>query len=256
MESTRSADRTVKATETTFAILEAINESNGIRLTDLAETLEKPKSTIHRYLRTLIDLEYLVREDGEYYVSLRFLDIGWSARTRKEGYRKAKTKVKELADETNERAQFIVEEHGRAVYVHRETGDYAVQTDPGIGKRIDLHATSAGKAVISNWPDERIEAYVNHWGLPALTVNTITDREKLMAEVETIRDVGYSVNREENIEGLKAVGAAVNGPDGEVLGALSVSGPANRMKGNWFEDELPDILMGFANEMELNLKYS
>lgn len=256
METPSETGRTVKATETTFAILETINEADGIRLTDIAEVLDMPKSTVHRYLWTLLQWEYLAKEGDEFHISHRFISFGWNARTRKEGYQMAKTKVEELAEDTDERAQFIVEEHGKAVYVHRQTGDHAVLTDSGIGKRINLHGTSAGKAIMAEWSDDRIAEYVDTHGLPDITSETITNRETLMEEIETIREQGYSVNREENIEGLNAVGAAVNGPDDEVLGALSVSGPTNRLKGDWFENDLPDMLMGFANEIELNLKYS
>lgn len=64
------------------------------------------------------------------------------------------------------------------------------------------------------------------------------------------------MNTQENIEGLRAMGVAVSGPEGDVIGAFSVSGPLNRMKGEWFENELPDRLRGIANEIELNLRYS
>lgn len=256
METTAESGRRVKAALTTFEILETLNDADGLRLTELADELDMAKSTVHRYLQTLHAGEYVVKEDDEYYVSLRFLDFGWNARSRKEGYRMAKSKVAELAEATEERAQFIVEEHGKAVFVYREAGNHAVQTDPGIGKRIDLHATSAGKAIMAQWPDERVHEYVQRSGLPDVTSKTITDEQTLMAELEEVRESGYSVNREENIDGLHAAGVAVVAPDESALGALSVSGPTNRMKGEWFEEELPDMLMGFANEIELNLKYS
>lgn len=251
-----TAGRTVQATETTFAILETINGTDGIRLTQLADELDMAKSTVHRYLQTMLEAEYLVREGQHYHVGLRFLDLGWNARNRREGYRMAETKVAELAAQTDERAQFIVEEHGQAVYVHREIGDHAVQTDPGIGKRISLHATAAGKAIMAEWTDDRVADYVERSGLPAITGNTITETDVLFEELEEIRERGFSVNRGENIAGLRAVGAAVIGPEDGILGALSVSGPSNRMKGEWFDSELPDQLMGFANEIQLNLKYS
>lgn len=256
MEAPDKPIRTVQAAETTFTILETVNEAEGIRLTELADELDMAKSTVHRYLQTLLGREYLVKEGDGYHVSLRFLDFGENARNREEGYQMARVKVSELAKETSERAQFIVEEHGKAVYVHRKAGSHAVQTDPGIGKRVDLHATSAGKSIIAEWPDEKIYDYVERWGLPALTSNTITDQGSLLAEIEEIRDRGYSVNNQENIDGLCAVGVSVCHTEDDVLGALSVSGPTNRMKGEWFEHELPDMLMGFASEIELNLKYS
>ncbi|MFB6142205.1 MAG: IclR family transcriptional regulator [Halorientalis sp.] len=248
--------RTVTAVETTFSVLEALEAADGMRLTDLATELDMAKSTVHRYLQTLLDREYVVKEGDTYHVSLRFLDLGEHARNREEGYRMARQKVAELADETEERAQFIVEEHGQAVYVHREAGSHAVQTDPGIGKRIDLHATSAGKAIIAEWPDGRIREFVDRWGLPSHTDETITDLDSLLAEVADIRDRDYAVNRGENIDGLAAVGVSVCGADDQPIGALSVSGPTNRMKGEWFEQDLPDMLLGFKNEMELNIRYS
>ena len=252
----QESGRTVKAATTTFSLLETLKEADGMRLTELADELDMAKSTVHRYLHTLLDREYVVREGDTYYVSLRFLDLGEYARNRKEAYRMTRPKVEKLAAETNERAQFIVEEHGHAVYVHRAAGTDAVRTDPGIGKRIDLHATSTGKAIIAGWSDERIREFVDRYGLPTHTPNTITDLDALMAEAETIRERGYSVNMQENLAGLRAVGVSICDHDGEPIGALSVSGPTNRMKDDWFESELPDLLMGMANEIELNLQYS
>lgn len=248
--------RTVQASETTFSILETLNEAEGMRLTDLADELDMAKSTVHRYLQTLLARKYVVKEDEVYYLGLRFLDFGENVRNRKEGYRMCKTKVAELADETQERAQFIVEEHGDAVYVHREAGSHAVHTDPGIGKRTHLYATSAGKAIMAEWPDERVDAYLDTHGLPGLTSHTITDPETLREELDSIRERGYGVNSQENISGLRAIGVAVLADPGDVLGALSVSGPMHRMSGEWFENDLPDLLMGIANEIELNLQHS
>lgn len=246
----------VKATETTFAILETVNASNGIRLTKIADELDMPKSTVHRYLQTLLANGYIIREGDEYYIGLRFLDYGWNARNRKEGYKMAESIVKELAEETDDRAQFIVEEHGYAIYIHRETGSHAVLTDPGIGKRVCLHATSHGKAIMSRWPEERVHEHVDRHGLPEYTQNTITERSDLLAELEKVRERGYSLAREEHTENIYGMGTPVMGRDDNVLGALSVSGLINRMEGDWFKNELPDNLIGYANEIELNLKHS
>lgn len=258
MSEPQQSGRTVKAAETTFSVLETIyeHEGGGIRLSELAIELDMAKSTIHRYLQTLLKCEYLIKEGDKYFVSLRFLDIGEVARNRKKGYRMAMQKVDELAGETDERAQFLVEEHGRAIYVHRKAGSHAVHTDPGIGKREHLHATSAGKALIAAWDDDRFDAWYGERDLPAFTDNTITTKAELMDEVERIRKRGYSTNEQEIIEGLRAIGVPIRETSGEVLGALSVSGPSNRMQGKRFEEELPELMMGFANEVELNLQYS
>lgn len=72
----------------------------------------------------------------------------------------------------------------------------------------------------------------------------------------TIRERGYVFNEGENIVGLNAVGTALIADDGKVIGALSISGPTHWMTGKWTREELPDLLLGMANELELNITYS
>ncbi|WP_255197410.1 IclR family transcriptional regulator [Halorarius litoreus] len=248
--------RTVKTADTAFSILEKVLEADGATITQLAAELGMAKSTVHRHLQTLYEREYVVREGDTYHVSLRFLEFGEHARTRNKGYRLVKEKVEQLAEETEERVQFIVEEHGYGVYVYRATGSRGVQTDPGIGKRIPLHAIAAGKAILAYLPTEQVETILEKRGLPGITANTTTDREALFRNLETIRRDGFSVNNQENVEGLRAIGVPIKDKDGSVLGALSISGPTHRMKGEWFEDELPNLLLGTANELELNIAYA
>lgn len=246
-------DRTVKAATTAFAILETLQREEGLRLTELADELDLANSTVHRYLQTLLKEEYIVREDSTYYVGLRFLTLAQHARNRKEGYQHAKEKVVELAEITGEGAQFSVEEHNKAVIVWRKMGDHAAPLDPSIGKRTSLHATATGKAILAEWSNEEIHAYIAQSGLPALTPETTTSSEALLSEIEEIRERGYSINDQESIRGLAAFGVSLCYPSGKVLGALSISGPTNRLQGDRPEHDIPNLLMGSANEIELNL---
>ncbi|WP_408960369.1 IclR family transcriptional regulator [Natrinema sp. 74] len=254
---TESHDRErVKTTETAFRIVELLTERDGMRLSDLARELDLAKSTAHRHLSTLTALEYVTKEDNVYRTGLRFLEIGEQTRTRSDAYQLAEENVADLAAETEERSQFIVEEHGEGVYIFRATGDRAVHTDSEIGKRIPIHATAAGKAILASLSDERIEEIIDRRGLPSLTEHTITDEEHLWTELEEVRDRGYSINDQENTNGLRAIGVPVRYETGEPLGALSVSGPTHRFRGTLFDETLPKLLLGTANELELNIQYS
>lgn len=102
-------------------------------MTEVAAELGYAKSTVYRHLSTLAELGYVVKTDNEYRVGLRFLELGQHARTRQTGYDLTTKKVEEIAEQTGEWAQFIVKEHGDAVYIHRAFGDNAVWTDPGSG---------------------------------------------------------------------------------------------------------------------------
>ena len=246
----------VKSAGTLFEIVEHVKERDGTTVTETADELGYAKSTVHRHLSTLTDLGYVVEESDGYHVGLRFLDLGQKARTRRKGYEMAKEMVEEIASETGERAQFIVEEHGEGVYIHRAFGDRAVRTDPGIGSRIPLHATAAGKAILANMEATRRDEIIDRADFEPITDSTITDRERLYDELDAVRERGYSFNRQENLAGLHAVGVAVRGRDEEIIGAISVSGPSHRLKGDWLERELPDLLLGTANELELNIVHS
>lgn len=247
---------TVRTAETVFAVLEYLKESDGATVSQVAGDLGCAKSTASRHLSTLVEMGYVVREGDQFHVGLRFLDLGQRARTRQQGYSLAKAKVEEIAEQTGERAQFIVEEHGEAVYLHRSFGEHAVRTDPGIGSRIPLHATSAGKAILAHLPDPKRREVLEQADFDPITEHTITDREQLLEELETIRERGYSFNQQENLEGLHAVGVAVAGPENGIIGALSVSGPTHRLEGEWFREDLPSLLLGTANELELNIAHS
>jgi DNA-binding IclR family transcriptional regulator len=93
-------------------------------------------------------------------------------------------------------------------------------------------------------------------GLPQLTPKTITTREKLYNELEEIRtsDVGFS--DEELVEGFRTVAAPVRQEGSEILGSLCVSGPINWLNDELFREELPELVRGTANELELTISHS
>jgi len=257
MAETETSGHRKKTTQRSLAIVERLMELDGATLSDVSEEMGLAKSTAYAHLETLRDGGYLVKEDGVYYVGMQFLNLGGYAATRKRSYKLAREKVRQLADDTNERAQFIVEENGLGYYVFSDSeSTMAVETDVRPGKLTHLHTTAAGKAILANLPRPRVEEIVEAHGLPGQTEQTITQREGLFEELELVRDRGYAYNRSERVEKQWAVGVPIIGPEDRVIGGLSVSGPEHRVKGDRFEEELPSLLMGVANELELNLAYS
>ncbi|WP_336037910.1 IclR family transcriptional regulator [Halobacterium yunchengense] len=246
----------VKSVETTLRIVEALHDSGGAGVTELADELAFPKSTVHNHLQTLERNEYVVNEDGTYRVGTRFLELGAHARDRRAVYEVARPEVDRIAEETGELSGVVVEEHGRGVFLHRAKGDRAVHVDTYAGKRIYLHGAALGKAVLANLPAERVDEIVDRHGLPALTENTITDREELADELAEIREAGIAFDDEERLEGLRSVGAAVTDPDGDVLGAVSVAGPTTRLQDERFREEIPEVVRSAVNVIDLNVTYS
>ncbi|SDY11023.1 IclR family transcriptional regulator [Halopenitus persicus] len=246
----------VQTTRKTFAIVHALKELDGARIDELSEHLDMASSTVHRHVATLDDLGYLDREGDVYHLGLRFLTLGGHAQTRQPVFDLAKEKVDQIARETDERSQFIVEDGGRRMYVYTEAGTNAVKTDATIGKRGPIHSSAAGKAILAASSDEFVADVLDRHGVSQVTPHTIDDRETLLAEIEEIRERGYAFNEQESTLGLRAVASTITGVNGEVYGAISIAGPAHRFKGELFRSEYPDLLLAATNEIELKLEYS
>jgi DNA-binding IclR family transcriptional regulator len=246
--------RTVQSVQTAVDIVEYLREVGEAGVTELATALDCSKGTVHSHLATLLENEYVVRRGDRYGLSLKLLDLGEFVKSRIDIYDVVTDELDDLAAETGEVAQFATEEHGRAVYLDKARGEQAVNTASTVGKREYIHCISLGKAMLAHLPEERVEGIVDRHGLPAQTPNTITDRETLFAELETIRERGYAVDDEEKIEGVRCVAAPLT--DDGVVGAISISGPSSRMDGERFREELPRKLLRWANVIEINAKFA
>lgn len=124
-----------------------------------------------------------------------------------------------------------------------------------MGTYTSLHDISAGKAILAYLPEERVDAIVANVGLERKTHNTITDRQELARELEATRDRGVAFNFEESMEGLHAVGAPIRKVDGGVYGAISIGGPAHRLPEDLLREELGPLILGAANEIEINIRH-
>jgi DNA-binding IclR family transcriptional regulator len=243
--------RTLKTTETTLEVIEALEALDGARVSELAEELGMAASTVHAHLATLEKHEYVAREGDEYHLGLEFLSLGNYVGYRKRAYETAEAYTEQLANETECRAVFMVEEHGWGVYMFTYSGEHAVWTYSTVGKKVPLHVTAAGKAILAKLSDAEVEAIIERHGLAAETENSITEPDELFAQLEEIRERGYSFNNQEQLEGVKAVGVPVTDNNDRVIGSFSVASPANRLDDAEFEKELPNTLLGIANEFEL-----
>lgn len=101
---------------------------------------------------------------------------------------------------------------------------------------------------------DEVDRIVDRRGLPALTDDTITDREALHEELAEIRDRGYSINRGEHYPGVCAVGTAIVSEPDDAVGAISISGPMSRIEDGRIEEELGPALLNKKNIIELKIK--
>lgn len=242
--------RTHKTTETSLEVLEAITEINGGTLSELSDYTGLATSTVHTHLRTLVEAEYVVRAGKEYQPGLKQFHLGERARHRDERYALAKEAATTLAGQVEEEVNFAVEEHGRAIILFGAT---ASSSGDGFqaGRYFHAHSSASGKAALAEYTEERVRDIIDRRGMPALTDRTITDCDKLLAELETVREQGYAVNDQEELEGLRAVAIAVNNPDGSVFGTLDISGPPYRLPD---VKEVAEQLRPVVSDLEADLR--
>lgn len=253
---TKPQSPTIKSVETSLAIINELQIQGGAGISEIADATGKSKGTIHKHLITLLKHDYVVKNDDNYRIGLRFLDVGGYALHCIDGLQYIRPKVRELADLTGETVQFSIEQQGRSVILDRKAGQKGVFSRARIGKRFYLHQVAGGKAILAHLPEEQARDVIAHHGLPAATDETITTETALFEELEAIRERGYAFNIDESTQGLHAIGVPLMGPTGTVFGAFAVAGPSHRMRGERFEDEIPDMTRSVVNELELNLAHS
>lgn len=246
---------TIESVGKAFNIVETVHELEGPTLTDIASKMDMPKSTAHIYLRTLITEEYLVKRDGHYHVSLRFLKHGGFARRQLPIYQAAKDQVNKLATQTGEAANLGVEEYGKRILIYKFEEESAVYDNAPTGEHTHMHLTALGKAILAHLPEHRIDEIVERHGLPVATEHTITDRDRLADELATIRDRGYSIEDEERRPGILAVGAPIEDQEQKaIVGAICLSGPKTRIQER-MDNGIVDDVINAANVIELRYNH-
>lgn len=246
----------LRVREHAFDVVEALQRLDGAGVTELATELDIAKSSVYNYLRTLEERRFVVRDDDTYRLSYRFLHVGEYVRGRTPAYVHGTEELDVLAHETGRYAHLATEQHGLGVDLYKAKGREAIGGRYQRSKlqRPDyLHLSATGKAILAHLPAERVEWILDEYGLVERTAETITERDALFAELDRIREQGYAVNREEEIEGIRAVGAPILSPSGDVLGSVSISGPAHRMRTPDYEAQMVAEITDTANRIEVNI---
>lgn len=244
----------IESDETLFDIVEHLRQLDGAGVTELAEELGLAKSTVHGHLTTLRERGFVVKRSGRYELGLRFFEYGQYVRSQLEIVQSGTAVVAQLEEETREMVWLLTHQNGKAIYVYGRSGDNDIDIDTILGTRTHMHYNSGGKAILAHLPESEVRHVVDTHGLPARTSNTITDPERLLAELDRVREQGYALNLSEDLDGIHAVGVPLT-VDGEVQGALSVAGPAHRMPKERCEGDVLDRLRAATDEIDLTLAY-
>lgn len=150
-------------------VLDALCELGSAGVTELADEIGCSKSTAHRQLRTLHSKEYLIKNDNQYQLGLKYIDMATRVRGQIDNYDVIRKEIESLAEETGETAQFATKEHGWVVYLYKTYGKNGVQTSSNVGTREYFHSTSLGKVMMAYMSNDRVSKIIDRHGLPVKT---------------------------------------------------------------------------------------
>lgn len=245
----------IQAVERTFSIVEKLLELDGATCVDVSSQLELPVSTVFDHLDTLVTLGYVVHDDGEFQISSRFLDIGVQMQNQQEVYNISEQELRKLSEEVGEHAVLMTEENGYGVFLDIARSESSVQIIAQTGTRTWLHTTASGKVLLAYTGCDEVEEIIESRGLPERTDNTITDRENLFEELETIREQEYAVDNGEGLEGLNGIAVPIIDRSVEDIAAsIGIYSPDNQNVDQFIQDSLSE-LKRTANTVEINLTY-
>lgn len=200
---------------------------------DLSKHLSISTSTVHRLLSTLADAGLLEQDprSGRYRLGLSVFDLVGALPTQRSLHEAVLVSMTELRSRTGETVQVGVLDGRQVVYVERLDSPNTLRIFTELGRRNDAHCTSSGKVLLAFLPRPQLDRILKGWTLPRLTEHTITDPKVLRAELRSIRQRGYSENREESQRGVVSVAAPIRNGSGTIA-SLSIAGPTERMDPN------------------------
>jgi IclR family KDG regulon transcriptional repressor len=222
----------IQAIERAVAILNAFDaETPELGVTEMSERLGLHKSTVHRFLVNLEAAGLVERNlrSGRYRLGLRVFELGGLVLQQMNLWDEALPFLEGLVRNSGETGHLAVLDGGEAVYIERVEARRALRIPSAVGRGYPAHATNLGKVLLAYLPPDELRAVVEERGLAAHTPHTITDPDRLEAELARVRASGYAVDNEEYEEGLRCIGAPIRDHTGNVVAALGIGGPVTRV---------------------------
>jgi len=202
----------------------------GVRA--VAQQLDLPLGSAHRLLTDLASESIIERTiAGDWQLSYRLLEIVGVQLERVQLPRLARPVLEQLASETRETTFLAVPSRDEIVYLDKVQTDMQLQLNVELGTRRPMHCTGLGKAILAFLPEAQQERVLANTPLRPYTANTITDPIVLRLELVRTRQRGYSMDREEIIQGVHCIAVPILNHAGRPVGAISIAGTTPKTDG-------------------------
>lgn len=230
----RRSHSTLSSVRNAARLLKEFSKGNReLGVTELSRRLGIGKSTAHRLVNTLTE-ERLLEQDpdtGAYRLGLAMYELGTSVYWHTDLHEACTPVIEQLRNATKETVQVAVLDGREVVYVERRESPQTLRLFGRVGHRNDAHCTSTGKLLLAYESPEQLDRTLRGWKLTAKTPHTITRLEDLRRQLQAIHAQGWAENLNEAELGVGSVAAPVRNGFGEVVAAVSIAGPIQRLGG-------------------------
>lgn len=225
-----------------------------LSLAELAARSGIPRATAFRLLSTLEGAGFVVKENGDYRLGIKCFVLGNVAAANLDLRQVAQPHLTALRDLTGETTHIAVLDHWQVVYLERVPSLKPVGfMRSRAGAILPAYCTGLGKVLLAYRPEKDVAAWAAMQTFKAWTPHTITSRKRLLDELRTTRARGYGVDEQEHELGVRCIAAPVRNHQGEVVAAISVAGPTERMPRVLVGSDTAKAVVAAAQEISIHL---
>ncbi|MEU8661724.1 IclR family transcriptional regulator, partial [Actinoplanes philippinensis] len=223
--------RVVPAVIRALDILELFLDRPELSAREVIERLDLPRTTVHELLVTLVERAYLVVVPGQpvrYRLGMPLFQLGSAFAGRLDLVREAQSVARDVAAACDEAVHVAVLDGASVVYLVKVDSTHPVRMVSGVGLRLPAHCTAVGKVLLADLDRASLDTVLAKGPLAGMTPASITDPDRLRAELDEVRAGGLAVDMGESDTAMRCVAAAVRDHSGAAVAAMSVSAPIIR----------------------------
>lgn len=246
----------IRVLERAIRVLYALADGEPRNLTEIANEIQLSNPTTFRLLATLEQHRFVQRDpsNGHYRLGTACLKLARAYLESIDVRQAAMPILEELRDHTQETIHLAVLDQMEVFYLEKLPGFHSIGLmSSSVGTYVPAYCTGLGKALLAHVPEDEVRAYYTEHGLKQLTSTTITDLDALIACLKQVREMGYAVDLGEREPEVYCVAAPIQGANGKVVAAISVSGPAYRMESDIKQGDLTRIVREAARSISILL---
>jgi DNA-binding IclR family transcriptional regulator len=245
----------IQSVDRALQVLEILARQGQGGVSDIADTLGVHKSTVSRLVSVLEARGFVeqLADRGKYRLGFTLVRLAGATMATRDLGKESREISEALAAEAGETVNLAILEGDRAINITEASGPLGIGLRTWVGQSSPAHATSSGKVLLAAVPDIRLPQVLGA-GLERFTDNTIVDLDALTRELHLITNRGWASAVEELEDGLNAIAAPVRDHTGDVIAALSISGPSFRLTDDAI-GHLSSRVRAAALEISLRLGY-